>query len=81
MNGSQTMTSAEGAAIRVQLDGLINSLHAADQRAGAAGDEDVLRLLACLYGAREAASAVEMRPAAVTEEEEEEEEVHLSWFG
>jgi hypothetical protein len=56
------MNSTEGAALRVQLDGMIAVLERFDQMAGLAGDEPVLRLIACLYGAREAASEIEMRP-------------------
>ncbi len=56
------MNSTEGAALRVQLDGMIAALERFDQMAGLAGDQPVLRMIANLYAAREAASEIEMRP-------------------
>lgn len=56
------MGQAEGAAWRVQLDAMIRSLDTANEQAGEHGDETVLRMIANLYAAREAASEIEMRP-------------------
>lgn len=55
------MDAAEGAALRYQLDGMVNYLHRVAQEADDAKDEAVRRLVASLHGAREAADEIERR--------------------
>lgn len=55
------MNSAEGAAMRVTLDGMIAALADSDESAGKVGDQDVLCLIARLHEARSAAHAIETR--------------------
>lgn len=62
MSGRNALTSAEGTAWRYQLDCMINVLDHIDDRAAEIGDKATLRLIRCLYEAREAASEIEMRP-------------------
>lgn len=59
---AHVMDSSMGAAMRVQLDAMVNALQPIDQEATDAGDAAVSRLIARLYEAREAASEIEMRP-------------------
>jgi hypothetical protein len=55
------MDAAEGAAWGYQLDCMIKVLDQIDDRAAEVGDEPVLRLIRCLYEAREAATQIETR--------------------
>jgi hypothetical protein len=59
---NHAMTSAEGTALRVQLDALLGSLERYDRAAMVAGDVPVQQLLARLWEARQAASEIETRP-------------------
>lgn len=61
------MDKNQGAAMRAQLDAMINVLTAGgadsiDETAAAGRDTTTARLVARLYEAREAASEIEMRP-------------------
>lgn len=61
------MSSAEGAALRVQLDALWGVLAPLEQAARGTGDGAVMRLLEGVQAARQAAITVERRiPAART---------------
>ena len=61
MKRQHVIQGPEGAAIRVQLDGMISSLRAFDRPAAEAGDDTVTRLLSHLIGAAREASAIERR--------------------
>lgn len=58
------MGSPEGAALRIQLDGMIAALSGFDEAACEADDVPVIHLLASLYEARKAAKEIENRKAA-----------------
>lgn len=59
------MSSSEGGAVRVQLDGLISSLAAADEAAAQAGDTPVTDLLTLLHEARAVSVGIERRGAVI----------------
>lgn len=61
MRQQHVMNQSEGAAVRVQLDAMINALQPLDQAAVEGGDTTVSRLIARLYDARLEASAIEKR--------------------
>jgi hypothetical protein len=55
------MNRSEGAAVRVQLDGMIRALDGFAVQAGEHGDNAVLELLARLHDARDVARRIETR--------------------
>lgn len=57
----QVMNQAEGAVLHLQLDSMVKALTTFDTMAGEAGDADVLKLIAKLYEAREAALRIACR--------------------
>lgn len=57
------MDSTEGAAWGFQLEAMMRVLNAVHQDARDASDQAVVRLVACVAGAREAADEIEKRPA------------------
>lgn len=59
------MSSAQGAAVRIQLDAMIAALQPFDRPAVEAGDEPVTRLLCRLYAAAQEAKTIEDRSAPV----------------
>lgn len=61
MSGIHVMDSAEGAAVRFQLDALIKSLEKLGTIADDQGDRQVADLLAALVMAQESAAAIEAR--------------------
>lgn len=59
------MNSAQGAAVRIQLDAMIAALQGFDGPAVAADDRPVSRLLCRLYDAAQEAKTIENRSAAL----------------
>lgn len=64
MPAQHVMDATEGAAWRYQLDAMITVLNEVDDAAAEVDDAAVIRLIASLYAAREAAAEIEMRSAA-----------------
>ena len=61
----QVMARADGAAVRVQIEGLIGSLVTVTAKAGEAGDSDVLEMLSHLHAAHAVAQRIETRVRGV----------------
>lgn len=61
----QVMARADGAAVRVQIAGLIGSLTDVTTRAGQEGDSDVLEMLSHLHAAHDVARRIETRTKGV----------------
>lgn len=64
MDSIGVMSPSEGAAWRCQLDGMLGVLLPLTAKAGGAGDQPVIALLAALQDARTAAVKIENRQAA-----------------
>lgn len=61
----QVMARADGAAVRVQIEGLIGSLVTVTAKAGEEGDSTVLELLSHLHAAHAVARRIETRTKGV----------------
>lgn len=62
----QVMARADGAAVRVQIEGLIGSLVTVTTKAGEKGDSDVLEMLSHLHAAHAVARRIETRAKGVS---------------